>query len=85
MPAIAFFLWIFTLIVFIVTRQLVWLGLLVAFITVLIMAITIKKRNLKGAFFTIFGRLLVLEGCLHGMFLKPYDHTLYSGRFDVIQ
>lgn len=67
------------------TGQWVWLALWGAFLTILTLGIAIRKRSLKRALLTLFGRLLILEGSVCGLFLKPYDPAGYPGRYDVIQ
>lgn len=67
------------------TGQWWWLALWGAFVTMLAIAIAIRKRSLKRALSTLFRRLLVLEGTVRGLLLKPYDPTGYPGRYDVIQ
>jgi glycosyltransferase involved in cell wall biosynthesis len=56
-----------------------------AFVIMLTIGIAIRKRSLKRALFTLFGKLLILEGTLRGLLLKPYNPTVYPGRYDVIQ
>jgi glycosyltransferase involved in cell wall biosynthesis len=67
------------------TGQWVWLALWGAFLTILTLGIAVRKRSLKRALLTLFGRLLILEGSVCGLFLKPYDPAGYPGRYDVIQ
>lgn len=67
------------------TGQWGWLALWGAFVTMLAIALAIRKRSLKRALFTLFRRLLVLEGTVRGLLLKPYDPTSYPGRYDVVQ
>jgi glycosyltransferase involved in cell wall biosynthesis len=67
------------------TGQWGWLALWAAFLIVLTMGIAIRKRSLKRALLTLFGRLLILEGMVRGLLLKPHDPTGYPGRYDVIQ
>jgi len=62
-----------------------WLALWCAFVTMLTIGIAIRKRSLKRALLSLFGKLLILEGTLRGLFLKPYDPAGYPGRYDVIQ
>ena len=67
------------------TGQWGWLALWGASVTVLATAIVIRKRSLMRALFSLFGRLLILEGTVRGLLLKPYDPAGYPGRYDVIQ
>jgi len=67
------------------TGQWGWLALWGAFVTMLTIAIAIRKRSLKRALFSLFQRLLVLDGTVRGLLLKPYDPTGYPGKYDVIQ
>lgn len=61
-----------------------WLVLWGASVTMLTIGVAIRKRSLTRAFFTLFGRLLILEGTVRGLLLTPNDPTGYSGKYDVI-
>jgi glycosyltransferase involved in cell wall biosynthesis len=67
------------------TGQWGWLALLAALMIVLMMGIAVRKRSLKRALVTLFGRLLIFEGTVRGVLLKPYKPASYPGRYDVIQ
>jgi GT2 family glycosyltransferase len=67
------------------TGQWGWLALWGALVTMLAIAIAIRKRSLKRALLSLFGKLLILEGTLCGLLLKPHDPTGYPGEYDVIQ
>jgi hypothetical protein len=67
------------------TGQWGWLVLWGAFVAMLTIAIAIRKRSLARAIFTIFQRLLILDGTVRGLLLKPYDPTCYPGKYDVVQ
>lgn len=62
-----------------------WLGLWGAFLALLTIGIAIRKRSLKRALFTLLQRLLILDGTIRGLSLKPYDPAGFPGRYDVIQ
>ncbi len=66
-------------------RQWVWIVLWLALVILCTSAIAIQKRSLKRAFFTIFQRLLILEGTIKGFLLEPLEPSTYPGKFDVIQ
>lgn len=61
-----------------------WLGLWVACLSVLTIAIAIRKRSLKRGVFSAFQRLLILEGTIRGLLLKPFDPAGYPGSYEVI-
>jgi glycosyltransferase involved in cell wall biosynthesis len=67
------------------TGQWGWLALWGACVTMLTIGIAIRKRSLTRALFSLFRRLLILDGTVRGLLLKPYDPTSYPGRYDVIQ
>jgi glycosyltransferase involved in cell wall biosynthesis len=67
------------------TNQWGWLAVWGAFVTMLMIAIAFRKRSPKRALFIILRRLLVLEGTVRGLLLKPHDPSGYAGRYDVIQ
>jgi type II secretory pathway component PulF len=67
------------------TGQWGWLALWGALVILLMIGIAIRKRSLKHALLTLFRRLLILDGTIRGLLLKPYDPTSYPGRYDVIQ
>jgi glycosyltransferase involved in cell wall biosynthesis len=62
-----------------------WLALWGAFVTTLTIGIAIRKRSLKRALLTLLRRLLILDGTLRGLLLKPYDPSGYPGRYDIIR
>ena len=84
-PALALSISVFALAASGLTGQWIWLALWGAFVIMLTTAIAIRKRSLRRAVFGLFRRLLVLEGTVRGLLLKPYDPTGYPGRYDVIQ
>jgi glycosyltransferase involved in cell wall biosynthesis len=55
------------------------------FVSLLMTAIAIQKHSLKRALFTLFQRLLILDGTVRGLLLKPYDPAGYSGMYEIIQ
>jgi hypothetical protein len=61
-----------------------WLALWFAGLTMFTIGIAIRKRSLKRGVFTLFQRLLVLEGTIRGLLLKPFDPTGYPGSYEVI-
>ena len=67
------------------TGQWGWLALWVAFVALLTLAIAIRKRSLLRAFLTLFLRLLILEGSVRGLLIKPFNPATYPGKYDVIQ
>ena len=62
-----------------------WLALWGAYVTILTIGIAIRKRSLKRALLSLFRRLLVLDGTVRGLLLKPYDPTGYPAKYDVVQ
>jgi glycosyltransferase involved in cell wall biosynthesis len=84
-PALTLCIGIIAVVALVLTGQWVWLALWGAFLTILTVGIAIRKHSLKRALLTLFGRLLIIEGCVRGLWLKPYDPTSYPGRYDVIQ
>jgi hypothetical protein len=84
-PGLTLFIGAVAVVVSGLTGQWVWLALLVAFLIVLMMGIAVRKRSLKRALVTLFGRLLIFEGTVRGVLLKPFDPASYPGRYDVIQ
>jgi len=62
-----------------------WLVLWGAFLILVTITMTIRKRSLKRAIFSLFGKLLHLEGTVRGLLLKPYKPVDYPGRYDVIR
>jgi glycosyltransferase involved in cell wall biosynthesis len=62
-----------------------WLALWCLSLIVMMIGISVRKRSMKRALFSLFQRLLILEGTLRGVLLKPYDPTGYPGRYDVMQ
>ena len=67
------------------TGQWGWLALWGACVTIITIAIAIRKRSLMRAFFALSRRLLVLDGTVRGLLLEPHDPAGYPGRYDVIQ
>jgi glycosyltransferase involved in cell wall biosynthesis len=67
------------------TGQWVWFTLWGGFLIAFTMVIAIRKRSIKRALLTIFLRLLILEGTVRGIFLKPYDPSSYPGSYVEIQ
>ena len=84
-PALILFIGVSALVVSGLTGQWGWLALWGAFVAMLTIGITIRKRSLKGALFTLFQRLLILEGTIRGLLLKPYDPSGYPGTYDLIK
>jgi hypothetical protein len=67
------------------TGQWVWLALWGALVILLTIGIAIRKHSLKRALFTLFRRLLILDGTVRGLLLTPYDPAGYPAMYDVIQ
>jgi hypothetical protein len=67
------------------TGQWGWLALWAALVALLATALAIRKRSLKRALFSLFGKLLILEGTVRGLLLKPDDPSGYPGRYNVIR
>jgi glycosyltransferase involved in cell wall biosynthesis len=84
-PALMLFIGVIAAVASGLTGQWVWLSLWSAFVTMLTIGIAIRKRSLNRALFTLFQRLLILDGTVRGLLLKPYDPTGYPGRYDIIQ
>ncbi len=84
-PALALGLGLVALMVSLFTAQWGWLALWAGGMILVTLAIAIRKRSLKRAFFSLFQRLLVLEGTLRGLLFAPYDPAAYPGRYDVIK
>jgi glycosyltransferase involved in cell wall biosynthesis len=61
-----------------------WLGLWVACLSLLTIGIAIRKCSLKRGVFSVFQRLLVLEGTIRGLLLKPFDPAGYAGSYEVM-
>jgi glycosyltransferase involved in cell wall biosynthesis len=66
------------------TRQWGWLAMWGVSMVILTIGIAIRKRSLNRALFTLFQRLLVLDGTIRGLLLKPYDPSGYPGKYVVI-
>lgn len=62
-----------------------WFALWGVILIILTLGLTFRKRSLKRALFSLFQRLLIFEGTVRGLLLKPYDPANYPGRFDKIQ
>jgi glycosyltransferase involved in cell wall biosynthesis len=62
-----------------------WLALWSASVIMLTIAIAIRKRSLRRALFSLFQRLLYLDGTVRGLLMKPYDPTGYPGRYEVVE
>jgi GT2 family glycosyltransferase len=84
-PVFALCIGIITLLMSFQTGQWKWLALWGACIIILTIGIAVRKRSLKRALFSLFQRLLLLDGTIRGLLLKPYDPTSYPGKYDVIQ
>jgi hypothetical protein len=67
------------------TRRWTWLALWAASLIVLTLVIAVHKRSLKRALFFMFARLLILEGTVRGLLLKPLDPATYPASFDIIR
>jgi glycosyltransferase involved in cell wall biosynthesis len=61
-----------------------WLALWGACLAMVTIGIAIRKRSLKHGIFTIVERLLILEGTIRGLLLKPFDPAGYPGSYEVI-
>lgn len=62
-----------------------WSALWGGSVAVLTLALAVQKRSLKAALFTIFRRLLILEGTIRGLLITPADPAGYPGKYEVIR
>ena len=53
-------------------------------LSVLTIGIATRKRSLKHALSSVFRRLLILEGTIRGLLLKPFDPAGYPGSYEII-
>jgi glycosyltransferase involved in cell wall biosynthesis len=83
-PALTLCIGIVAAVISVMTGQWVWVALWGASLIFLSAGIAIRKHSLKRALLTLFGRLLILEGSIRGLFLKPYEPAAFPGRYDVI-
>jgi glycosyltransferase involved in cell wall biosynthesis len=51
----------------------------------LTMGIAIRKRSLQRALYTLFLRLLILDGTVRGLLLEPYNPAGYPGKYSVVR
>ncbi len=68
-----------------VTGQWVWLALWVAGLLLIALVLAVRKHSLKLAVFSLIRRVLILEGTLRGLMLKPYEPGSYPARYDVVR
>jgi glycosyltransferase involved in cell wall biosynthesis len=83
-PALVLCVGIISAIVTGMTSQWVWLVSWGALVMLIVVATVIKKRSMRRAFFSLFQRLLILEGTVRGLLLKPFDPAGYPGRYDIV-
>lgn len=84
-PALTLTLGITAFVLSVATHEWAWTAIWFGVIILLIIIIAIRKQSLKRAFLAIFRRLLILDGTIHGLLLKPYDPQSYPGTFDTIR
>lgn len=84
-PALFILIGIFSLVVVVLTTQWVWLVLWAGSLVVLALALAIRKHSFKRAIFSLFQRLLILEGTFRGLLIKPYDPRSYPERYDMVR
>ena len=84
-PALTLILGITAVIASIVTRQWAWMVIWFGAMLLFTLAIAIRKRSMKRAFLALFQRLLILDGTIRGLLLKPYDPQNYPGKFDKVR
>ncbi len=83
-PAGLLGLGIIAAIVSILSGQWIWVALWFIFVFILTMGIAIRKHSLNRALLILFRRLLILDGTIRGILLKPYNPSEYPGKFEVI-
>jgi glycosyltransferase involved in cell wall biosynthesis len=69
----------------ILAGQWIWLALWGAGVIILTLAMAFRKHSLKRAIFSLLQRMLLLDGTVRGLILKPYDPSSYPGRYDLIR
>ncbi len=84
-PALILIIGIVALVVSAVTGQWAFLALWGALIAILAIGAAVRKRSVRRAFLILLRRVLILEGTLRGLLLKPYDRAGYPGRYEVVR
>lgn len=83
-PALELLFGILVILISSMTGQWKWLALWVACLIMITLGIAYQKHSLKRAIFSLFQRLLILEGTIRGLTLRPYDPASYPGEYNLI-
>jgi glycosyltransferase involved in cell wall biosynthesis len=67
------------------TRDYVWVSAWTLTLCLLLAFATFRKRSLRGAFFSLFHRVLMVEGLFKGFLLKPLPPESYPRNEEVIK
>jgi glycosyltransferase involved in cell wall biosynthesis len=68
-----------------ITRDFIWMGLWILLLAPLIAAAAWRKGSLRRGFLSIFHRVLMAEGLVRGLLLKPLPPESYSKNVEIVR
>jgi hypothetical protein len=74
-----------TLLWSLVVRDFTWFSLWLLGLCLLIACLAFRKRSLRGAFVSVFNWVLLAEGVMRGILMKPLPPENLRARFEVIK